>query len=284
MTNTPAPPTPTNTPAATGTPAPPSPTPPPAGGDVIYVSSSTSGSSGGVSFADEDILAYDIASGTWSMYFDGSDVGLGRTDIDAFAILDDGSILLSFNNTTADVPGVGTLDDEDIFQFFPTSLGSSTAGTFALYFDGSDVGLTASGEDVDAIGLLPDGSLVISTVGAYSVAGASGADEDLVVFNATSLGTNTSGTFAIYFDGSDVGLNTSSSEDVWGAWLAANGDIYLTVAGAFAVSGVSGDGADIFVCTPGSLGSVTNCTFSMYWDGSLYGYAGEVIDGFHIAR
>jgi hypothetical protein len=49
--------------------------------------------------------------------------------------------------------------------------------------------------------------------------------------------------------------------------------------GAFAVTGVSGDGADIFVCTPGSLGATTSCTFNMYWDGSANGFGGEIADG-----
>ncbi|MCP4427873.1 MAG: LamG domain-containing protein, partial [Chloroflexi bacterium] len=74
--------TPTNTPPPTATPtnAPPATatnTPPPTGSDVIYVSSTTGGSVDGVAFVDEDILAYDTGTGTWSLYFDGSDVGLG---------------------------------------------------------------------------------------------------------------------------------------------------------------------------------------------------------------
>ena len=286
-TNTPVPPTPTNTPVPptpTNTPVPPSPTPPPAGGDVIYVSSSTSGSSGGVSFADEDILAYDTASGTWSMYFDGSDVGLGSTDVAAFTFLSDGSILMSFDSTTFTVSGAGTVEDRDIVRFIPTSLGSNTAGTFELYLDGSDVALTSSSEDIDAIGVTADGKLIVSTTGNFSGTGASGLDEDLFIFTATSLGANTSGSFALYFDGSDVGLNTTASEDVWGSWVdTVTGNLYLSTAGAFSVTGLSGDGADIFICS-GTLGSTTSCTFSMYWDGSLYGYAGEVLDGFFIVR
>ncbi|MFQ5419932.1 MAG: hypothetical protein ACE5EY_06170, partial [Anaerolineae bacterium] len=61
----------------------------PGGNDVIYVSSTTSGNAGGISFRDEDIMAFDTGTGTWSMFFDGSDVGLGGTDINAFTILSD---------------------------------------------------------------------------------------------------------------------------------------------------------------------------------------------------
>ncbi|MFQ5419931.1 MAG: hypothetical protein ACE5EY_06165 [Anaerolineae bacterium] len=82
-----------------------------------------------------------------------------------------------------------------------------------------------------------------------------------------------------------MGLSTSSSEDVYGAWIdSTSNDIYLTTSGAFSVTGVSGDGADIFTCAPGSLGSATSCSFSMYWDGSLNGFGGERMDGFFILR
>ena len=35
-----------------------------------------------------------------------------------------------------------------------------------MYFDGSDVGLTATAEDVDALELLTNGNLLLSTEGA----------------------------------------------------------------------------------------------------------------------
>lgn len=284
-TNTPAP-TATNTPAptATNTPVPtPTNTPVPGGSDDIYISSSTSGSVGGVSFADEDIILFDTGTNTWSMYFDGSDV-LPSADINAFALLSDGTILMSFDNAPS-VSGVGTVDDSDIVQFTPTSLGSTTAGTFAMFFDGSDVGLTTSGEDISSIAVSPAGNLIVSFLGSWSVTGASGVDEDLAEFSATAWGSSTSGTWSMYFDGSDVGLNTSSNEDVWGAWVATNGNIYLTTQGDFSVSGLSGDGSDIFICNSPTTGSSTSCSsFTMYFDGSAEGIGAEQIDGMVIVQ
>lgn len=250
------------------------------------MSSTSGGNAGGVAFKDEDIVIYDTTTHAWSMIFDGSDVGVGGTDIDAFALLSGGSMLMSFNSAIS-VSGLGTVDDSDIVKFIPTSVGSDTAGSFEWYFDGSDVGLTRNGEDIDALGFAPDGKLVISTIGGFKVSGVSGADEDLLVFTATQLGANTSGDWAMYFDGSDVGLGDSSNEDVYGTWIdGTTGQIYLTTRGDFAVNGISGDGADIFICTPGSLGNATSCAFGpgLYWDGSTEGFAGEVIDGFLIAR
>lgn len=216
------------------------------------------------------------------MYFDGSDVGV-TGDVDAFALVPDGSILISLD-VAATINGFGPVDDSDIIRFTPSSTGATTTGTFAWYFDGSDVGLTTDAEDIDAIGFAPDGRLVVSTRGAFSVTGVSGNDEDLIGFISTSLGSTTSGTWSWYFDGSDVGL-TVSTEDVNGVWIdPVTNKIYLTTTGAFSVTGASGDGADIFVCTPGSLGSTTSCAFSLYWDGSAFGFAGEVADGIVIVK
>ena len=290
-TNTPLP-TATNIPlpTATNTPIPPTPTAsptPPAGGEVIYVSSSSGGSVGGVSFADEDILAFDVNTAVWSKIFDGSDVGLsgaGARDVDAFHFLDDGSIILSFLGSTS-IPDVGTVDDSDLVRFVPTSLGSNTAGSFEMYFDGSDVGLTRSGEDIDSVSVTASGDLLLSTLGNFSVSGVSGKDEDILRFSPSSLGSNTSGSWSLEFDGSDVGLSDSSSEDVSGVWLDdATGNIYLSTLGSFSVTGAAGDGADIFVCGSPTTGNNTACTFSLFWDGSLNGFGDEVIDGFFVER
>jgi hypothetical protein len=139
-----------------------------------------------------------------------------------------------------------------------------------------------NGEDIHAMGFLPDGRLAISTNGSFSVSGVSGKDEDLIVFTATSLGETTSGSWELYFDGSDVALDSNSNEDVVGTWIDVNDDIYLTTKGAFSVAGAAGDGADIFTCVPGSTGVNTSCTFSLFWDGSANGFAGEIIDGFFL--
>ncbi|MCB8944256.1 MAG: proprotein convertase P-domain-containing protein [Ardenticatenaceae bacterium] len=275
-TNTTVPPTPTNTsvpPTPTNTAVPPTPTnTPEPGSGILYVSSTTNGNAGGLAFADEDIVAYNIGNGSWSMFWDGSAYGI-TADLNAFDIQNDGTILMSFDAAVS-VSGLGTVDDSDIVRFTPAT------GTFAWYFDGSDVGLTTTAEDIDAIGFAPDGRLLLSTTGNPSVTGVSGTDEDLLAFSPSSLGSTTAGTWSLYFDGSDVGLNTSSSEDITGVWVDGS-TLYLTALGAFSVTGVSGDGADIFTCT-GSFGSTTSCAFAMYWDGSVNGFAGEITDGLDI--
>ena len=142
------------------------------------------------------------------MYLDGSDISLttNAEDIDGLDIQDDGSLLISSSGTMR-VSGL-TAKDEDIALFTPSSIGNSSAGSFEMWFDGSDVGLSSSGsEDVDAISLSPGGTAVsLSTRGSFSVTDLSGGDEDLFDFNYSSLGSNTSGTFSMFFDGSDLGV------------------------------------------------------------------------------
>ena len=62
----------------------------------------------------------------------------------------------------------------------------------------------------------------------------------------------------------------------------AAGKGYLTTKGALSVSGVSGDGPDIFAPTPGSPGNTTACTWAMYWDGSANGFAGADTDALSV--
>lgn len=237
------------------------------------------GTVGGINFADEDILSFNTGSNTWALVFDGSDVGMGANDIDALEMLTDGSILISLEREQL-IASLGQVKDSEVVRFVPTSLGENTSGTFFRYLDGTDVGLTTSGEDVDAIAIAPDGRAVVSTLGAFSTA-VTGDGKDLIVLDNGVLGDATSGTWAMYFDGTDVGLN-ETSEEVKDVWIAANGSIYLSTNGSFSVSGASGDAATIFICTPVTLGNDTSCNFSVYWIGSVNGLAGAQIDGLGI--
>ncbi|MEM9773723.1 MAG: S-layer homology domain-containing protein [Chloroflexota bacterium] len=256
---------------------------------LIYVSSTTAGTVNGVTFTDEDILEFDLSTNSWTRYFDGSDVGLNGSpyrDVDAFTILDDGSILLSVAGSTT-VPDVGAVDDSDIIRFIPTKIGPKTEGSFEMYFDGSDVGLDTDKEDIDAIAVLDDGRIVISTLGLAQVTKQFGnqlnaLDEDLIVFTPQSLGANTIGYFALYADGSDIGLDTAS-EDTWGISINSS-EAYFNPAGIFNTGSISGDAADFFICAGASLdsGSTTCTTQSIFFDGSGNGMAGETLDGIHV--
>ncbi|MDZ7957339.1 MAG: hypothetical protein RMY34_05450 [Aulosira sp. DedQUE10] len=266
---------------------------------IFVTSTKESETAGGVDFTKQDILAYDNVKNSWSKYFDGSALGLSdNIKLRDFHINDDGSILLAINNP-ATLPGELKVDDSDVVKFIPTSTGENTSGKFELYFDGSDVGLDTSSEELDGIAFAPNGGLVISTSGSFKVPGSNGdltgADEDLLLFTPSSTGDNTVGTWTLLFDGSDVGLS-SSSEDVDGIWLEYGPNnviksIYLTTEGDFSVPGVNasvvtGKGGDILRFNPTSLGFDTQGTFELLpWDKSSNGIAsaGLTIEGIAVA-
>ncbi|MEM9776738.1 MAG: hypothetical protein AAF902_19315, partial [Chloroflexota bacterium] len=257
---------------------------------IVYVSSSSAGIAGGVTFVDEDILAYNKNADTWMRYFDGSDVGLSGDpfrDLDAFTILADGSILLSIAGAST-VPDVGAIDDSDIVRFIPSKIGPKTEGTYEMYFDGSDVGLDTDKEDIDAIAVLPDGRIIISTLGTAQTLKQFGntlnsLDEDLIAFTPTSLGENTAGYFSLYADGSDFGLDTPV-EDLWGiAVLNNENDLYINPAGIFDTGTLSGTPADFFVCNSATVGAVASCgSESLFFDGPASGIGGETLDAIHV--
>ncbi|MGF1583257.1 MAG: S8 family serine peptidase, partial [Gemmataceae bacterium] len=212
------------------------PPPPPPSNDTLYFTLENSTTAASLSVGTEDIVAFDGTN--YSIVFDGSDVGLGDLAIDAFDVISENQVLLSFSTPAFN----GAIDDSDIILFEGT-LGENTSGTFYYYFDGSDVGLTSRSEDVDGLTLLDDGRLLISTVGNGSVVGGSFADEDILIFTPTSLGMNTGGSFLMLLDSSSVGL-ANGSEDIDG-FTFKDGDLYFTTVGNFAVSGLSGADDDV---------------------------------------
>lgn len=247
---------------------------------TIYVSTTKAGNVRGLAYAPGDILAYDGRLDTWSLYFDASKVGITKPLSD-FVLLDDGSILVSVAARVKLNPAGGsqfTLEVQDVARFTPTSLGTTTAGSFSLYFDGSDVALSTAGERIDALARRADGALLISVTGAAAVKNGAttikAADEDLLLFQPSSIGGTTAGTWSLAFDGSTVpGL---AVEDVTSAWQDAAGVLHLTVTNNFTAGGVPGTSRSVLAVTPARAVSV-------YWDAASGGFPG-LVDGLHIVK
>ncbi len=244
---------------------------------VIYISATGGGTVAGVGYADEDVLAFDTATGTWSLYLDGGDVGLtngGGRDIDALSVMADGSVLVSMQRDGS-VSGVGFFDEADILRFVPTSTGPNTSGTFSMYLDASDVGLGGGSEDIDGVAVLDDGSLLITTVGSATVPGVSAQPEDVMRFVPSSLGTTSAGTWSLHLDGSDVGL----SEDAVIVALTTDGDSpVIRVDGEAELPGLTPDQDDLVRCGDPITGPSSACTFDLYWSAGAEGFGGA-IDG-----
>lgn len=245
-------------------------------GSLYFSTTSRVTLSDGTRFEDEDIIAFDLTSGEMSLYFDGSDVGLMSEDIDAFAVESDGSIVMSLNSS-ANIAVVGgpdgaKVDDSDLVRFVPTALGDDTAGQFIFVFDGSDVGLTTASEDIDALSIAADGGFVVSFAGNASTSdGQTFRDEDLAVFHANTLGSNTSGEFSMIADGSALQLG-GSGEDIGAAHELVTGIYFLSGAGALRYDDLVLPNEDI-----GVLNTTTGTwSPSAVFDGSSNGVGGNI--------
>ena len=174
----------------------------------------------GIAFDDSDLarLSRNTSGGfDVSMFFDGSDVGLTTKaeKIDAVTGLPDGSWLISTRGSGG-VTGVSNFAAEDILRFTPTRLGATTAGSWSLYADMSDVGITGKAENITAIDVATDGRMSLTTSGNIGATTAgtsvSGTNEDVVLFRPTALGSTTSGSYPspLLFDGSLYGLGSNA--------------------------------------------------------------------------
>jgi hypothetical protein len=215
-------------------------------------------------FRDEDILAYDNGPAQqWSIFFDGSDYNLGSADVEDFELLDDGTLIFTVDKNakiknTGGAPDPLMVTDRDIVQWDPTT------DTFSIYLLGADLGLTNANEDIDALGILPNGHLLISTIGTATANGPVTAfDEDILDCDPIAK------TCVLYFDGSDV-LLTAGSEDVDGVWYDNTsghdpGNLYFTTKGNWSVKGangtLSGNRDDVIGCYLISSGVNTVCHF-----------------------
>lgn len=245
------------------------------GAGLTYLSLSSSDTVPGIAgtVKDEDIVVHDPATGTFAMHFDASDVGITSSDLDALHVRADGSILFSYSRPIS-IPGLTggpdgtTVDDSDIVLFTPVTTGDDTQGAFAFFLDGSDVGLTGNGEDIDGVHEYADGTLAISTRGSVTVGALSGRDEDIQLFAPSSTGAATEGTWVtIHFDGSDIGL-TASADDLDAISFEPSGDLLYSTTGTNTVPGSDDEDINRFV---GTFGPDTNGVATVELDTSVFG-------------
>jgi IPT/TIG domain-containing protein len=188
----------------------------------LLLSFEAAGTVPGVGLVDDsDLVRFDSTSmsantaGSFSRYFDGSDVGLttNAEDVDAVE-LRNGRLLVSTEGETT-VPGGIESRDEDLIAFRPASLGASTAGSWRRYFDGSDVALAGASEDVDGVAMVGR-TMYLSTRGAFAVPGRSGQNKDIFSCSLFRAGANTSCTWSssLAFDGSAFALGTNNLDAI----------------------------------------------------------------------
>jgi hypothetical protein len=175
--------------------------------ELLYFSTAGSGAVPGVAnpYDDADVYLWDGT--TFSRVLDGTAEGglPGNTDIDGLAFDPVGGLFyLSFNrNGGTNVPGVGTVQDEDVVTY---NLGDQQ---WELFFAGIDVcdGMDASnGHDIDAFDLV-DGVIYFSTEGDAAIAGLAGPFDNADVYVVDAAGCSR------LFDASVEGLPGNANID-----------------------------------------------------------------------
>jgi hypothetical protein len=240
---------------------------------TIYLSAPGTGKVGGVAYSDEDVMRFDTATQTWTKQFDGSDAGLqGAADIDAYAFENPANSFIGKNYMSFDrpvtVPGLGKVDDSDVVLYTTNLLGSS----WTMILDGSEIGLTTDGEDIDGIALhySGNGSLLLSTSGNYDLVGTSntpyaGNDEDVLVWNkaqnAISHFLSGNGFFGI-----PAAAELHNLDSIW-----VNGGeeyVFLGMQNAATVGGVAAANSDVVAWRYFNNGH----TWELLWDASANGF------------
>jgi hypothetical protein len=134
----------------------------------------------------------EVTRGTYEIVLRGGSAGLigARANIDAIGRTPAGRLILS----TTDPISISSssFDDEDLLQL-------NDGNVLELYFDGSDVELNDSSEDVAGVWFEPDtGFMFLTTLGGFDVPGATGDTHDVLGFVPESLGTTTRGEFRLF--------------------------------------------------------------------------------------
>jgi hypothetical protein len=135
-----------------------------------------------------DVVEYTPGTGLFSVFFDGSAAGIpSGPRIDALYVSPGLDVLFSLD-TSATLPGLGPVDDEDVVSY--------AAGIFTMAYDGSAAGV-ASALDLDALqGITGPAGWLISFDTSGTVGGVGFDDEDVLRYDSGLA------TYAMYFDAS----------------------------------------------------------------------------------
>ncbi len=146
-------------------------------------------------------------------------------DLDGYALLADGTQLLSFD-TTVQLPGPLTAEPCDVVRW--------DGGTYTFAFQGRPRGVPR-GVNVDAVAVQGN-ALLLSFDVSVDFGNFRADDEDLVQFDGV--------VFSLYFDGSAAGVPPGLDLDA-ADLLACNGHLLLSFDGSGTVGGVSFGNADV---------------------------------------
>ncbi len=152
---------------------------------IIILSTTGNATLGGLSFGDDDLIAYDPSNNTATLYFDGGALFSNPwEDIDAVYVRDNGNIILStIGNATL---GGLSFSDGDLIEYIPSTDSAS------LFFDESEF---SGGVDIDGVHILANGNILLSTDATESLYGLNNFEDGSIIEVNTSTNSAT-----LYFD------------------------------------------------------------------------------------
>jgi hypothetical protein len=139
-----------------------------------------------------------------------------------------------------------TFGDDDLVEYDPAADNSTLA------FDGGAL-FNATNEDIDAVHVLSNGHIVLSTVANATLGGLTFGDDDLVEYDPVS------DTASLLFDGGALFSNTN--EDINAAHVLSNGHIVLSTVGNARLGGLTFGDDDLVDYDP------VSDTASLFFDG-----------------
>ena len=218
----------------------------------VYFSTAGNGTVPGAGGPYDDADIYRRYDTTNSRIFNASGFGSaglpGSANVDAFDRVDNTHFYMSFSGANTTVPGLGSVQDEDVVYY--------NNGTWSVYFNGTAHGLTSGDLDIDAI-TVSGGTLYFSTLGNTNPPGVVGTpdDSDIYSWNGTS--------YARVWDANVNGIQGSANVD--GLSLVNGNHFYLSFRPNTNVTGL-GQVQDEDVV------EYNNGAWSVYFDGTAAGF------------
>lgn len=231
---------------------------PAANGTPVLLSTTSGATLGGLTIRDGDIAQYAPSTNTAALFFN-EDLFPGEADINALSVLDNGNIVLSTNEN--ETLGGLTFEDEDLVEYNPNT------GVAILLFDGDQV--FSGEEDIDAVHVSANGTIVLSTEGDATLGGLTIGDDDLALYDPDT------GTASLLFDGG--ALFSNGFEDIDAVHLLDDGNILLSTLTGATLGGLTFEDGDLVEYNPNSDSA------SIFFDEDLYS-ADEDIDAVSFTR
>jgi hypothetical protein len=201
---------------------------------------------------DADVYSWDGAT-TFGRNVDATALGVpAGANVDGLDYVDATHFYVSFASNH-NLPGLGTVHDEDVAFY--------NGDHWELFFDGTAAGLRNAGEDVDAIMVLNDNTLLFSTTGNVLPPGVGGTADNSDIYQWVR-GT---GTINRVWDATAHGVPSAVNVDGLVRNGPSNNSFFLSFSNeSFTLPGIgTQQDEDVVV--------VTGNSWSVYFDGTAHG-------------